>query len=71
MDQANDLKGYSTFRKEGKRAKGQWTWLLFEDGFVIIGTFSLEGGLKIELECPCFSYCPGEQRQLETKSRDF
>lgn len=65
--------GYSYFFWEvGKELRVWWTWLLFKDyDFVILGAFSLEGGLKIELECPCFSYCPGEHRWLDTESRVF
>lgn len=37
----------------------------------VLGAFSLEGGLSIELQCPCFSSCPGERRWPDTESRGF
>lgn len=45
--------------------------LLKDYDSIIVGAFSLGGGLKIELVCPCFSSCPGKHRWLDRESRDF
>lgn len=45
--------------------------LLKDYDSIIVGTFSLGGGLKIDPGCPCFSSCPGKHRWLDRESRDF